>query len=137
MGVQHPELPKASGLRCNRPKREGPFLSSIAIHTTCHMLSSYLLMAIWAVAFQPLLTAAEVNALQLYRSEPSQGDVSYANMVYFVNWGIYERNFQPKDLPASSITHVLYAFMNVQNDGTVFTGDTYADLEKHYDGDSK
>jgi chitinase len=43
-------------------------------------------MVIWAVAFQPLLTAAEVNALQLYRSEPSQGDVSYANMVYFVNW---------------------------------------------------
>ncbi|SPJ84230.1 related to endochitinase [Fusarium torulosum] len=26
--------------------------------------------------------------------------------------------------------------MNVQNDGTVFTGDTYADLEKHYDGDT-
>jgi hypothetical protein len=50
------------------------------------MLSSYLVMSIWAVAFQPLLTVAEVNAVQLYQSEPSRGDVSYVNMVYFVNW---------------------------------------------------
>ncbi|KAG6990277.1 Chitinase 1 [Fusarium oxysporum f. sp. conglutinans] len=27
--------------------------------------------------------------------------------------------------------------MNVQEDGTVFTDDTYADLEKHYEGDSQ
>ncbi|KAJ4129503.1 Chitinase 4 [Fusarium oxysporum] len=93
-------------------------------------------MAVLVIAIQSMLSAAEPNALQLYRREPSQSDVKYANMVYFVNWGIYERDFQPQDLPASSITHVLYAFMNVQEDGTVFTGDTYADLEKHYEGDS-
>ncbi|KAM0419000.1 hypothetical protein ACHAPT_012051 [Fusarium lateritium] len=60
----------------------------------------------------------------------------YANSVYFVNWGIYQRNFQPKDLQASQISHVLYSFMNVKADGTVYTGDSYADLEKHYEGDS-
>lgn len=60
----------------------------------------------------------------------------YANSVYFVNWfvelfrnkrhfsltlfrGIYQRNFQPKDLQASQISHVLYSFMNVKADGTV------------------
>jgi chitinase len=58
------------------------------------------------------------------------------NAVYFTNWGIYGRNFQPADLPASQISHVLYSFMNVRADGTVFSGDTYADLEKHYAGDS-
>ncbi|KAI1073334.1 hypothetical protein LB507_011651, partial [Fusarium sp. FIESC RH6] len=83
-----------------------------------------------------LLTLAEPDATQPYEGGPPQSDTAYVNMVYFVNWGTYERNFQPQDLPASSITHVLYAFMNVQTDGTVFTEDTYADLEKHHEGDS-
>nr|AAV98691.1 basic chitinase [Akanthomyces lecanii] len=60
----------------------------------------------------------------------------FANAVYFTNWGIYGRNFQPADLPASEITHVLYSFMNIRTDGTIFSGDTYADYEKHYPGDS-
>jgi chitinase len=60
----------------------------------------------------------------------------FANAVYFTNWGIYGRNFQPADLPASQISHVIYSFMNVRADGTVFSGDTYADLEKHYSDDS-
>jgi hypothetical protein len=61
----------------------------------------------------------------------------FANAVYFTNWGIYGRNFQPADLPASQISHVIYSFMNVRADGTVFSGDTYADLEKHYPDDCK
>jgi chitinase len=60
----------------------------------------------------------------------------FVNSVYFTNWGTYARNFQPADLPANEISHVLYSFMNLRADGTVFSGDTYADLEKHYPGDS-
>ncbi|RFU80649.1 chitinase [Trichoderma arundinaceum] len=60
----------------------------------------------------------------------------FVNAVYFTNWGIYDRNFQPQDLVASDVTHVLYSFMNVQADGTVLSTDTNADFEKHYSDDS-
>ncbi|KAM3446168.1 hypothetical protein MY3296_009925 [Beauveria thailandica] len=60
----------------------------------------------------------------------------FANSVYFTSWGIYGRDFQPTDLPASQITHVIYAFMNVTANGTVYSGDSYADYEKHYANDT-
>ncbi|KAK4184687.1 family 18 putative glycoside hydrolase [Podospora australis] len=60
----------------------------------------------------------------------------YKNIVYFTNWGIYGRDYQPSQLPASQITHVLYSFANLRPNGEVFLSDTYADLDKHYPGDS-
>lgn len=60
----------------------------------------------------------------------------FQNTVYFTNWGIYGRNYQPAQLPASQISLVLYSFLNLRADGTVYASDSYADLEKHYDGDS-
>ncbi|CEI70009.1 unnamed protein product [Fusarium venenatum] len=65
----------------------------------------------------------------------TQPTKNHVNAVYFTNWGTYGRYFQPQDLPASQITQVLFAFLNVKPDGTVYLGDSYADLEKHYEGD--
>ncbi len=60
-------------------------------------------------------------------------------MGYYVEWGIYGRNFQPKNLvtsgTAAKLTHINFAFGNVTN-GQCALGDTYADYDKAYDAAS-
>ncbi|KAG4257686.1 chitinase 1 [Fusarium proliferatum] len=88
-----------------------------------------------------LLTGIHARSLTAHKDsllETRDEKVSeYVNAVYFTNWGIYERDYQPKDLPASQITHLLYAFMGVSADGTVYSVDSYADVQKPLDDDSR
>ncbi|MFD3469518.1 glycosyl hydrolase family 18 protein [Streptomyces sp. NPDC058682] len=57
---------------------------------------------------------------------------------YFTNWGVYGRNYHVKNLvtsgTAAKITHINYAFGNVQN-GQCTIGDAYADYDKAYTAD--
>ncbi|MDG4860902.1 glycoside hydrolase family 18 protein, partial [Streptomyces sp. T-3] len=57
---------------------------------------------------------------------------------YFTNWGVYGRNYHVKNLvtsgSASKITHINYAFGNVQG-GKCTIGDAYADYDKAYTAD--
>ncbi|KAF8504329.1 glycoside hydrolase superfamily [Russula emetica] len=56
---------------------------------------------------------------------------------YFSNWGIYGANFQPTDIIASDLTHIIYAFADVNpSSGSIFLTDPYADEQKHFPGDS-
>ncbi|TDD33167.1 chitinase [Actinomadura sp. KC06] len=57
---------------------------------------------------------------------------------YFVNWGVYQRNYHVKNIDTSGsarkLTHINYAFGNVQG-GRCTIGDGYADYEKAYGAD--
>lgn len=67
---------------------------------------------------------------------PDPGDK--VKLGYFTNWGVYGRNYHVKNLVTSGtagrITHINYAFGNVQN-GQCTIGDAYADYDKAYTAD--
>lgn len=58
-------------------------------------------------------------------------------VAYFVNWGIYARNYLVTDIPAAKLTHINYAFFAIDSStGQVKLIDTWADIEKVFTGDT-
>ncbi|NBX37281.1 MAG: hypothetical protein EBR10_08685 [Planctomycetes bacterium] len=57
-------------------------------------------------------------------------------VAYWIEWGIYGRNYQPSDTPLHKITHLNYAFAKIDSQGRVAPFDTYAAIEKNYPGDT-
>ncbi|GJC80081.1 endochitinase 42 [Colletotrichum liriopes] len=68
---------------------------------------------------------------------PSSG---YRNVLYFTNWlrGVYGANYQPADIPADKVTHLLYSFADIAADGEVqrISSDPWSDTQRQYPGDS-
>ena len=57
-------------------------------------------------------------------------------VAYYIEWGIYGRAYQPMDMPGDKITHINYAFANIGDDGRIAIGDSYAAIDRYYEGDS-
>ena len=55
---------------------------------------------------------------------------------YWIEWGIYGRNYQPADTPFHKVTHLNYAFANVDATYHVVPYDSYAAIDKAYPGDT-
>jgi chitinase len=58
----------------------------------------------------------------------------YINAVYYPSWRCYKER-PPSCLDISSITHIFYAFVGVNENGTLRAIDDWADNEKMVDGE--
>ncbi|KAK1832603.1 glycoside hydrolase superfamily [Podospora conica] len=91
------------------------------------------------------LINAAVAALSLFSSTtsttstgctvPTAAPGGKKNVVYFPNWSIFDRAYNPTDMPSDKITHVMHSFANLTADGTVYLSDEWADVDKTFPGD--
>jgi chitinase len=56
---------------------------------------------------------------------------------YFVEWGIYGRNYNVADIPADQLTHLNYAFAKINEAGECALVDSGAAIDKSFPGDSQ
>lgn len=86
-------------------------------------------------ATDPKTQAKSTTTIYFRIGEPAAYNANATKVVaYFTAWGIYARNYQVTNIPAAKLTHINYAFANIQN-GEVVLGDSYADTEKSFAGD--
>jgi len=56
---------------------------------------------------------------------------------FFSSWSTGDRDYHVQDIHADKITHINYAFANIDPDaGILVLGDPYADVERFYEGDN-
>jgi hypothetical protein len=55
---------------------------------------------------------------------------------YYASWTLYTRGYEVADIPAQRLTHINYAFANISAAGEVVLGDSWADVEMSYAGDT-
>ena len=80
--------------------------------------------------------------------DPANGR-DFEVIAYFIEWGIYSRDFQPADLPANLLSTALFSFVKLKGDdssdpncetcsftGEVDLADGWAALSKSYDTDA-
>ncbi|CAK7233544.1 Chitinase 4 [Sporothrix bragantina] len=94
------------------------------------------LLAASTVSAAPAAAPVAIAAAAQPDTSLAERATGYQNAVYFVNWGIYGRNFTPAELPANQLSYVLYAFANLQPTGEVYSSDLWADVQQHYATDS-
>lgn len=62
---------------------------------------------------------------------PVPADPAKKVVAYYIQWGIYARDYLVEDIPAEKVTHINYAFAKIAN-GQVVSADPWADMEKAF-----
>ena len=68
-------------------------------------------------------------------TDPSASPIASHDKVlaaYFPEWGIYGRDYQLADVPADELTHLIYAFADLNAAGEMTLFDSYAATEKRF-----
>nr|WP_062340135.1 glycoside hydrolase family 18 protein [Herbidospora sakaeratensis] len=85
----------------------------------------------------PLLLALVAGLVATAAPAPAQastGDSGYKRVAYFIQWGIYGRNYHVKDMvttgAAAKLTHINYAFGFVNQGGECYSADPWADWQR-------
>ncbi len=68
-------------------------------------------------------------------TDPSAAPIANYDKVlaaYFPEWGIYGRDYQLADVPADELTHLIYAFADLNSSGEMTLFDSYAATEKRF-----
>ena len=62
------------------------------------------------------------------------GELDYVVGAYYPEWAIYDRDFQVEDIPADNLTHIFYAFAQVDSNGEVAQFDPWAATQTTFGG---
>ena len=75
--------------------------------------------------------ADTTKTLAELKAEAKASSAAYRNVMDYGAWSIYagQKNYTPDKIPGNYITHLNFAFLDVDADGNVISCDTWADFE--------
>ncbi|MEW6256395.1 MAG: glycosyl hydrolase family 18 protein [Pseudomonadota bacterium] len=77
-------------------------------------------------------TPASVTTTSQTAGTDTAGSAEPRIVGYYPEWGIYGRDFDIADVPASQLTDLIYAFAKIDSSGRVALYDSYAAVEKTF-----
>lgn len=105
----------------------------------CPVLGEILMMATVLLALAACSASGAPTATQTPVPSPTPAPTARRIVGYYTSWSIYQRDFQVADIPAAKLTHVNYAFANLDAEtGACKLGDIWSDdANFRYLGDLK
>ena len=84
------------------------------------------------MASSALATWAGVASIAAWRRSLNRAAPIAIVAACFPEWGIYSRDYQIADVPAEQLTHLIYAFAQIDSTGRVALFDGYAATDKRF-----